>query len=222
VIQVKATQLNGPGAILLVKGKSQGYSDLVLISEKGVEKTLSFRVVSKKQSALAGDGGALFAPGSGLAVKPNGDGWIAKGRAANLDDWNTLQAMEAQAKGKLQSLSTIHPMDRLKAESRIFRLLRAAGLGHLAVRGAGNTILLTGNCRSAEEKALAEELAGQVVKGVRSHLRLPFEHGGQLRFRAKIMEVVRSEAQALGLDWASEVPKALVAGKAFTKASFSL
>ncbi len=221
VIQVKSTSVS-TGTLLLVKGRSQGYSDLVLIGETGVKRVLAFRVVTKKQAALSSDGKALFSSSPNLSLKPSGEGWVARGEARSLDDWNTVQAMEAQSKGKLQSFTRLHPMERLRAETRILRLWRSAGLGHLTVRGAGNSVVLIGDCQSSEEKALAEDLAGQVLKSARSHLRVPFEHGGKLRFRAKILEVVRSGARSLGLQWEEAVPSALVVGNAFSKAQFSL
>jgi Flp pilus assembly secretin CpaC len=222
VIQVKSTQLAEAGTILLIKGKSQGYSDLVLIGEKGVKKALAFRVMTKKQAALAGDGKRLFQSSPGLMVSPNGVGWVARGQARSLDDWNSVKALEAQSRGKISSLTRLHPLERLKAEGRILRLFRSAGLNHLIVKGAGNFILLEGNCASLQEKQLAEDLAAQVIAGARSHLRVAFDAGGRLRFRAKILEVVRSEAQALGLQWEDGVPGALLIGKSFSKANFSL
>jgi Flp pilus assembly secretin CpaC len=222
VIQVKATRLSGSGTLLLVKGKSQGYSDLMLVGDGGVKKTFAFRVVTKKQAALAGDGKSLFRDSPSLSLKPNGDGWVAKGKARSLEDWNTLQAMASQGKGKLQSLTKIHPMERLKAESRIIRLFRAAGLRGIQVVGAGSSIVLKGDCKSPEDKAWAEDLASQVFRGVRSQLRVPFPEGGRLRFRAKILEVVRSGARALGLKWDEGVPSAVLLGKDFSKLNFSL
>jgi pilus assembly protein CpaC len=221
VIQVKATQLS-EGTILIVKGRRQGYSDLVLIGERGVKRTIAFRVVTKRQAALAGDGKTLFRNSPGLKIQPSGDGWVAKGDARSLDDWNTVRAMEAQSKGRFHSLTRLHPMERLKAESRILRLFRAAGLAHLKVTGAGSSIVLSGSCRSPEEKALAEELAGQVLKGVRSHLKVPFDSGGRLRFRARILEVVRSGARSVGFEWEDGVPSALVAGRGALKGKFGL
>lgn len=222
VIQVKVTQLQESGSILLIKGKSQGYSDLILMGGQGIKKTIAFRVVSKRQAALAGDGKILFRSSPGLSVIPNGEGWVAKGEVKSLEDWNSVRAMEAQGKGKFHSFTKLHPLERLKAQGRILRLFRAAGLEHLSVKGAGNSIVLSGNCESAQEKSLAEELAAQVVTGVRSHLKVPFEGGGRLRFRAKIMEVVRSDAKSLGLQWEDGVPSALLVGKALSKANFSL
>jgi Flp pilus assembly secretin CpaC len=222
VIQVKGTQLAQSGSILLVKGKGQGYSDLILMGDSGVKRTLAFRVVTKKQAALAADSRHLFRDSPGLVVKPSGEGWVAQGKVRSLEDWNTMQAIGAQGKGRFRSFTDLHPMERLKAESRILRLFRSAGLEGLEVRGAGNSILLRGNCRSAQEKALAEELAAQVVSGVRSHLKVPFEGGGQLRFRAKILEIVRTGAQSLGLQWEDGVPSAVVVGKSFSKLNFGL
>lgn len=222
VIQVKATQLANSGTILIIKGKAQGYSDLALLGEAGVKKSISFRVVSKKQAALSEDGNHMFRSSPSLRVNPSGEGWVAQGEVRSLEDWNNLNSLKDQGKGKFRSFSKFHPLERLKAESRILRLFRSAGMSHLGVSGAGNSIVLVGNCRSAEEKAFAEELAAQVVAGARSHLKLPFDRGGRLRFRAKIMEVVRSGARELGLKWEEGVPSALVLGKAFSKANFGL
>lgn len=222
VISVKATRPSHGAPILLVKGKSQGYSDLIVIEEGGSQRTYSFRVVSKKQATLAQDGQKAFASSPGLKVTPQGDGWVATGKARSLDDWNAVKSLAGRAKGKVDSLAALHPLERLKAEARIQKLFRSAGLDHLTVRGAGNLVILEGDCKTEQEKALAEELASEVFRGYRSHLRVPFEYGGRLRFRAKILEVLRSGAQQVGLDWGGAVPGALLVSKALTKANFSL
>jgi len=222
VISAKVTRPPSGGPVLIVKGKAQGYSDLIVMEEGGKQRTYAFRVVSKKQAALVSDHTRHFDGSPGLRVSPQGDGWIATGQAKNLEDWNRVRALADRGKEKVDSFAGLHPMERLKAEARIQKLYRSAGLDHLRVRGAGNLVILEGDCRTQLEKDLAEELAGEVFRGYRSHLRIPFEYGGRLRFRAKILEVMRTGAQSLGFDWATAVPNALQVSKDFSKASFSL
>jgi pilus assembly protein CpaC len=222
VISAKATRPPQGGPVLLVKGKAQGYSDLIVMEADGKQRTYAFRVVSKKQAALVTDHTRHFDQSPGLKVSPQGDGWVATGQAKSLDDWNRVRSLADRGKDKVDSFAGLHPMERLKAEARIQKLFRSAGLEHLSVRGAGNLVILEGDCRTQKEKELAEELAGEVFRGYRSHLRIPFEYGGRLRFRAKILEVMRTGAQSLGFDWAGAVPNALQVSKDFTKASFSL
>jgi pilus assembly protein CpaC len=222
VIQVKATQLEGGKSLLLVKGKSQGYSDLVLIGEKAIQKNLAFRVFTKKQAAIAQDGKTAFARGSGLALEPRGDGWILRGKTQSVSDWNVAQAMASQAKGKVENLAFLHPLERLRAESRIRRLLRGAGLAEVEVRSAGNMVVLSGFAGSAQEKELAEALGRQVIRNLRSDISVPIEKGSRLRFHARIMEILRSEGQAIGLNWNDVIPSALTVTKALTKVNFSL
>ncbi|RZA06979.1 MAG: type II and III secretion system protein, partial [Proteobacteria bacterium] len=208
--------------VLLVKGKAQGYSDLILMEEGGKQRTYAFRVVSKKQAALVSDHTRHFGSSPSLKVSPQGDGWVATGQARSLEDWNRVKTLADRGKDKVDSFADVHPLERLKAEARIQKLFASAGLDHLSVRGAGNLVIIEGDCHNQKEKELAEELAGAVFRGFRSHLKIPFEDGGRLRFRAKILEVMRTGAQSLGLDWAGAVPNALQVSKDFSKASFGL
>lgn len=221
VLSAKPTEL-ATGALLLVKGKSQGYSDLLLLGSTGVQKTLRFRVVTKRQAAVGGDTQSFLSGKTEVRVTANGDGWMAKGKTKDIDEWNSLRVMEAQGKGRFHLMSRLHPLERLKAEVGIQKLFAAAGFSHLAVVGAGNFILLKGNCRSDSEKKLAESLAAQIFQGAVSQLRVPFESGGRVRFRARILEVIKSGAKEVGLDWEQGVPGMLKVGKNFSKADFGL
>lgn len=222
VLQVKATQVAGGRSLLLVKGKSQGYSDLILLSDGGVRTSLAFRVVSKRQGALAKDGQSLLAAPAGVQLQPSGEGWVARGQTKSLDDWNVVKALEDQGKGKVQNLLRLHPLERVRAESRIRLLLAAAGLEGVEVRSAGNTVLLTGDARSAGDKELAEDLARQVLRTARSEIRVPMERGGRLRFRAKILELLKSSASSLGFQWQEGIPSAVQVGTGGAKAALAL
>lgn len=220
VLQVKATQIEGGKSLLLVKGKSQGYSDLILLGDGGIRRTLAFRVVSKKQESLAKDGAALLSPG--VQMQTSGNGWLARGHVKSLDDWNALQGLGEQNKGKLELLAKLHPLERVKAESQIRRLLRDAGLEGVEVKSAGNTVLLYGDANTAAEKVLAESLAREVFRGTLSQIRVPFERGGRLRFRARILEVLKESVMNLGLEWKDAVPGAVQVSKSFSKLDFGL
>ncbi len=223
VLQAKLMPMpNGKGGGILVKGKSQGYSDLWIFQPEGKSKSLEFRVVSKKQASLMGDGERLVPQlGQDLKIEPLAGGWIATGKAKKLRDWNRLQAIESQGKTAFQGLAELHPLERLKAESKIQRLFRQANLRHLSVRGVGNNILLEGGCASKEEKQFAEELARQVFRPVRSFLEVPFEKGKTLRYRAKILEIAKSSAHELGIRWEQGVPTAIEWGKVATRGNFA-
>lgn len=221
VIQVKVAH-SGGGSLLLVKGKSQGYSDLLLISDSAPQKSLAFRVVSKKQQALATEGGQAFSASSSLKMSAQGDGWLIRGEAKSLEDWNLAQSMESQAKGKVQKIVRLHPLERLKAEDLIRRRFQLAGLTHFSVQGVGNSILLVGDAKSSAEKEYAEGLAKEVFLGARSHIRVPFEGGGRLRYKAKIIEVLRSGAEELGVNWSDTIQNVLQVSNHFIKGQFSL
>ena len=222
VIQVKVTRLNGGSAILLVKGKSQGFSDLILFGNGPLHQSRSFRVVAKKQGAMADDGRHIFPPNSGVQMQPQGDGWLLKGQAKNLESWNNAKSWEHQSKGKVQSILKIHPMERLKAEQKITKLLQQAGFRKLEVKGVGNAILLQGDITSTQDKEFAESLAHEVFFNVRSQIRVPFERASNLRVHAKILELIHTNNRSLGIEWGQEVPGALHIGNLIGKANFQL
>ncbi len=222
VIQVRPTQLGGGKSLLLVKGKSQGYSDLILIGPGSTPRTMAFRVVSKRQAAVVKDGESLLNAPSGVKLQANGDGWLASGEVKSSQDWNAVKALEERGKGKVQSLARLHPLQRAKAESQIRRLLKSAGIAGIEVKSAGNTVLVYGDADNAAEKELAESLAQEVFRGTRSHIRVPFEKGGRLRFRAKILEVLKNSGLSLGLKWPDSVPGALQVSQTFGKANIAL
>jgi Flp pilus assembly secretin CpaC len=222
VVSAKITSSGGDRAQLVIKGKSQGYSDLIIFDSKGGSKSSEYRVVSKKQASLAGDGEKLLPLAKGLKIEPLGAGWVATGKANNLEEWNRLNAIGAQGKGQFHGFARLHPMERLRAESRIQRLFRQANLEHLRVRGAGNYVILDGLAKSKEEKIFAEELAGQIFRPLKSFLEVPFEKGNTLRYRAKILEVLKSNAKEFGLNWEQGVPAVLSMGKNSSKGDFQL
>lgn len=222
VLGARATHSAKGAPLLLLKGKSQGYSDILIVMPDGSQRQHSYRIVTKKQASLKGDGGALLPPSSSVKLMPVGEGWVARGELKSIDDWNSLRLLQEQGKGKVQNLSRIHPLTRLQAEAKITSLFRAAGLSHLKVRGAGSLILLQGVCRNQEQKALAEELAGQVFKGARSQLVVPFDWSTRLRFRAKIFELLKSGAKEMGVDWDTSAAGSFRLAKNFTGADFGL
>jgi Flp pilus assembly secretin CpaC len=222
VIQVKSTQVSGGKSLLLVKGKSIGYSDLILLNSTGVQKTMAFRVVSKRQAALAKDGQYLLAAPEGIQLQANGEGWLARGTVSSLDDWNAVKALEQQAKGKVQLQAKLHPLQRAMAESRIRRLLRDADLGAIEVKSAGNTILIYGDAANAGEKELAESLSREVFQGTLSQIRVPFERGARLRFKARILEVLKSSVRGVGFQWQDQVPGALQVSSSAVNAGIAL
>jgi Flp pilus assembly secretin CpaC len=220
VIQVKATQA-GEKSLLLVKGKAQGYSDLILLGEKGEKRKVSFRVVSKRQAALGGDGKSMFSA-PGLSLHANGDGWLARGSTRSLEDWNAERALESAGKGKVQSIAHLHPLERARAESLIRRRLKDAGLKGIEVKSAGNTVLLFGDADGEGDKALAESLAVEVIRDARSQIRVPFERGARLRFHARILEMMKDSALSLGLQWPDGVPNALQVAPGVLHGTFAL
>lgn len=222
VIQVKLLPSGEKGmGALLVKGKAQGYSDLWIFSPEKQPQSMDFRVVSKKQATLVADSEKVVTFGGGLKMEPLAGGWVVTGKAKKLEEWQRMQAVKAQAKTGFQGLMEIHPMERLKAESKIQRLFRQANLDHLEVRGAGNFILLEGACDSKEQKAFAENLASQVFQPIQSFLEVPFDRARTFRYRVKILEIKRSSAHQLGIRWNQLSPASLSVEKSFTKAGFS-
>ncbi len=222
VIQVKVAPLEGGRSLLLVRGKSQGYSDLILLAGNGARTTLSFRVVSKKQGALATDGKRLLSAPKGVHLQATGDGWVMRGKVKSLEDWNVIQALRIQGKGKIQSLLRLHPMERVRAESEIRKILSAAGIEGVEVESVGNTLVLRGEAETVGEKEFAEEISRQIVMDLRSEIRVPIEKGGRLRFRAKILELMKGSARSLGLQWQEGVPGALQLGMNGIKSSVAI
>src|SRR5262249_1065367 len=149
----------------------------------------------------------------GLKLQPSGDGWLARGNTHSLEDWNAMQSITEQSKGKVQNLARLHPLERIKAESKIRRLLRDAKLDGLGVKSAGSTGLVYGDADPPADKELAESLARQVLRDARSEIRVPFEKGARLRFRARILEVLKDSASSLGLQWGEGVPQAVQVSK---------
>lgn len=220
VIQVKSTQMGTGKPIFIVKGKAAGYSDLVILGDDATNKSLAFRVVSKRQRALSQDGEKLFNAPKGVAILTQGNSWLLKGEAQNVEDFNVARAMGSPE--KVKNLVRIHPLVRLKAESEIKRRLRQVQLDSIEVIGVGGQILLKGDLGSKADKEFAEDIAREVFANIRSHLRVPYEAAGQLRFSAKILELNRNSSQELGFDWSKEIPAALQLSTKFTKAALGL
>src|SRR5690606_10750726 len=144
-------QLSGGNSLLLVTGKSQGYSDLVLLGDNARPQTISFRVVTKLQRAVAKEGERAL-ENSDARMQMNGGSWLLKGQVRSIEDWNSSKAIEENGKGKVQNLMRIHPLERLKAEQEIRRRLSRIGAEEVEVLGIGNSVVLRGNAADTQEK----------------------------------------------------------------------
>lgn len=218
VIKVKATQISGGRSILLVKGKSQGFSDLVLIGTNAKPQTISFRVVTKLQRAAAKENESLVSETGQMQM--SGGTWLLKGKVKSLEDWNSSKALEEKSGGKIENLLRIHPLERLKAEQEIRRRLKRIGAKDFEVFGVGSSVIVRGNAADTQEKELIEQVSREVFRSVRTDVVVPFERARSLRFHAKILELLNSDAKSLGLDWSNTIPSVIQLGKNFSGANF--
>ncbi len=221
VITVKATQTEMGGPILVIKGKRQGYSDLLILEGDATRKT-SVRVYTKKDGAYLKDVNATLRGAAGLEVLPGGSGWVVRGQVDRVEDMRLLSAMKQLSGARVAGEAELHPLERLRTEVEIRKRLRAAGVEGVKVRGAGSQIFLEGEARDQDEKAKAESLAKEVFPTVISHIRHPFDARDVLKFRVRMLEMVRSNRLNVGLKWTDSLPGVLQIQKSLLKASFNL
>lgn len=221
VLGVKNTQLTGGKNVLLVKAKAQGYSDLLMIDASGKENHIAFRVGSKKQGAVLRDVEGALAGAQGIQVFPQGDGWVVRGEAQNLADFNLVQAF-GSSNPKVHGLATLGEQARKEGETKIQKILTSAGLTHFKVRGAGSMIYLEGIARSKSEKEIAERLAGEVFSSTKSFIQLPFEQKDLLKFKVQILELIRSKQSGTGFSWSEGIPGILQLHQTLLKGQISL
>lgn len=222
VVQVKSTSITGGKTLLLVKGKSQGFSDLILLEKNATRHSVAFRVVSKREAALSGDARVLLPRISGLHSQNLGATVVVSGTVQSISDWNQLQKFVDDSKGRILNQANLHPLTRLKMEVELRKLFQKAGIAGVEVKGAGNVLVLRGSLGSLKDKAFAEQLAREKFPSILSQLEAPFELGASLKFSAKILEVNRKGAQALGFDWTDEIPGALQVQRKFLKSPLGL
>lgn len=205
VIAVKVAPVEGGRAVLVVRGKAAGFSDLLLLPPTGATRQIRYQVQGKREGALVRDSQASWSI-PGVQFLPAGEGVVARGRAKNLEDFNTAQALLGSARGRALDLTELPEAERRSAEENLRRLFQEAGFSQIAVRGAGREIWISGTVAGKAERELAERMAKGVFPGVVSLLRVPFEQQAPLRFRVQILELLRSGGSRFGLEWSDSVP----------------
>lgn len=221
VLSVKTTQLAEGKVHLLVRGKSQGYSDLLILGPNGSEKKV-FRVVNKKQGTALKDLQFSLSQVPGLVLMPHGDKWVAEGKVHSLKDFNLLQTYIANSNGKVVDRSQLDPFVRFGAEEQLRKMLGSAGLSHLEVKGVSSQIWLEGAVGSKEEKEVAESLAKEVFASAKSSVRVAFEAREILRFKVQILEMVKTENSNQGFEWGNSIPGIVQLHQKILKGQFSL
>ena len=221
VLEVKPTQKEGGEPILLLKGKRQGYSDLLILEGKD-SRQLSIRVYTKKEGALLRDVNTTLRGAPGLEVLPGGSGWVVRGQIENMADMQLLTAMKQLSGGKVAGSPELHALERMRVEGKIRKRLRASGVDGVKVRGAGSQIFLEGEVRSIEEKNKAELLAREVFPSVVSQMQHFFDARDVVRFRVRMLEISRSNRVNAGLKWTDSLPGILQIQKNLLKSAFSL
>ena len=222
VIQVGSTQIPGGRSLLIVKGKSQGYSDLILLDAQGGKRSLSFRVVSRRAAAIADHGETVFSPPPACVFSRTGTAGSPAGALRISRTGTRKELSKDRGRGKCRASPASSARAREGREPYPAPLHGKRRLERLGVKSAGSTVLVFGDASSAGEKELAESLAVEVLRDARSQIRVPFEKGARLRFHARILEVLAEGARSLGLRWSEEVPGAVQLSNGFSKASFAL
>ena len=221
VIKVRATNA-GPGrALLLIRAKRQGYSDLVIL-HRGKEQKFTFRVHTKKNGALLREVKTALKGAEGLEVLPQGNSYVVRGKANSVSDHNLLEVYAANGKGKVHRLAGISDVARQVAEQKIRRVFRDANLGTIEVHGAGSQIWLSGTVLQQSKKELAIRLAQQEFYSVVSNIKVPFESKQRVRFKIHILELVKVGQGKVGMQWSESLPNLLEIHKRLTRTNFSL
>jgi pilus assembly protein CpaC len=221
VLAVKVAPIEGGKALLVVRAKAAGFSDLLILPPVGEVRKLSYRVNGKKNNKEEDSGveQQWNIPGINLHNSPDGN-LVLAGNSLDLNSFNRAQAL---ALGKKKVDLTQLPIEfRKQAEQRIQKVLSESGLEGLKVSGAGKEILVRGEVRNRLEKELAERLIGAQFPSAITQIHLPFEPASVLRFKVQILELSKGKSGNIGLDWGDSIPEILQIHQGLTKGKFSL
>ncbi len=221
VIRVKPTTGANGRSMLLVQGRSLGFSDLVVFSGKN-EKIYKFRVFAKRSAAFAKDVQGLLRGMPGVRVEQNGNNWIISGEAHSVEDFEKIQTLSANAPKKIKFLGGLSSSAKNVVFHKLQELFEDAGIEGVSVRTVGKAIWLEGKVTSKRDKTVAETIARSVYPSIDSHIEVAFESGEVLRFEIKMLEALRADKDRVGFSWSTNIPKIFQIHKHFTKGNFSL
>jgi Flp pilus assembly secretin CpaC len=221
VLSARNLRIDEERNMLLVRAKRSGYSDLVLISS-GQNRKISYRVGGKKTISTERNLSAAIRRAGNLEVIPGEGKVVVRGEAAGVDELNLVQSMADPSPRGVVNLARLNPLARDGAAAKIRLVLAGAGLDGIRVKTAGDRIWLEGELAHQEDAELALALAREVFLSAASRIKVPFEQEGVVRFRVRILELVKSGNHSTGVLWNTSVPKIVSIHQRLTKGTVSL
>lgn len=221
VLSVKLNLADGHTQ-LLVKARSQGYSDLLLQAPQRKPSTVRFRVISKKLDTAIRDGLEDLKRLPGLSLLPQGNKWIAVGNFKNLEAYNRLQSSIQITPNAIVDQTALDPVVRESAIKKIQNILTANNFSGFKTWGHGPQVWLEGNASSQAEKQKVESIAREVIRNIKCNISVPFEAKDILRFRVQILELAKTQGEKSGLSWSEQIPEIIKIQNAFAKGAINM
>ncbi|MCO5143770.1 MAG: type II and III secretion system protein [Oligoflexia bacterium] len=206
IIRAKTSFNEKNEPILLVKAKSQGYSDLIVFeaNAKGSQqKNYSFRVVTKKEAASFQELPQALDPEKNLKWKKVGGVLVPTGLIFSLEQWNALQSEREKNKNLQLNHISLHPLERLRAESEIKQAFKELKLDDLETLAFRDLLYIKGRVSSKEELEMVQEVVKKIFSTVKFEIKIGHSKKKNARYEAKIFEVLKGESERLGIQWDS-------------------
>ena len=214
---------NGPGkALLLIRAKRQGYSDLGLFLPDGKKEKYSYRVVSKRSGSKMEDAKRFLGGMKNLKLIPNGNNWILQGTVQNVHQQRIIEAFLKQNKGSVSDASVLSK-ELIKTLKRdIHKLLLETGYRELQVRVFGKKLWIEGEVRGEEKKKFLQNLVNSIFPGISFRIKTSIDERKVIRFKVRLLELLKMDDKSFGFRWSREIPKIFSIYNRLTKTNFNM
>ena len=214
---------NGPGkALLLIRAKRQGYSDLILFTPDGKKVKHIYRVVSKRSGSKMGDAKRIFKGIKNIKLIPNGNNWILQGVVQNVHQQRVIEAFLKQNKGSMSNATTLSKQLVKNLKEEIRKLLLDANYEGFKVRLFGKKLWVEGEVRGEEEKQFIQSLIDSVFPGISLRIKTSIDRRQVIRFKIRLLELLKMSDKNIGFRWSREIPKIFSIYNGLTKAKFNM
>jgi len=197
---VASVKVIGKNQILVV-GKTEGTTNLIVWDLRDQKTTLLIRVLSRDPNAVRKEMEQMLGPIEGIKLKIVGDKVIIDGFVFKQNDFDRVEKVKQLFGAQVISFVKLSPNVNKLVVEQINRALKEAGIKGAIARAEGASIFLEGSVASEKEGKKALEISTSISKDISNLLSIGIAYDNLIILDVKVIEIRTSARRDLGFRW---------------------
>ncbi len=186
---------------VIVTGKSNGSTDLIVWTQKGKKKTFSIHVTTRTRNQ-PGEIRTLLKGIEGIEIRDVGGQTIIDGQIYRGEDLDRIRSI-LEVYPQVVNLARVNSRALNFIAKQVESAMEAADLTGIQARPAGDNLFLEGQVSGPKEAERALSIAKTIYSSVTDHLSRGVEIEPLILVDVKMMEVRKNNLADIGLKWPS-------------------